>query len=223
MDNKNTVNHNKFWNEYGWYRDGDEWDDQAEFCNQPYDKWKQSFTDFFLIENFKDKNILEIGCGHGRWSEPLIQLSKTAKLVDLNESCIEFCEEKFQNNKNCDFYKTNGSNLDFIRSNSIDAIWSYDTFVHIDEETFVRYLNEFKRVLKKSGIVLIHYSQGSVTGSTPDGGNYVQRSKFTPEKFLEMVDSVDLKVDYQKQTLCSNNEFNCKLFNDYIAKLVNKT
>ena len=222
MDNKNTVNHNKFWNEYDWYRDGDEWDDQAEFCNQPYEIWKQSLIDFFLKDNFNNQNILEIGCGHGRWSESLIELSRTAHLVDLNESCVEFCKNKFKNSNNCTFYKNKGNSLDFMSSNSIDAIWSYDTFVHIDEETFISYLNEFKRVLKESGVAIIHYSRGSVTGSTPDGGNYVQRSKFTAEKFLEMVDRADFKIEYQKQSWGNDNEFNCKLFNDYIAKIVNK-
>jgi hypothetical protein len=29
------------WNEkYRWPEDGDEWSDQAAFCNRPYEEWK---------------------------------------------------------------------------------------------------------------------------------------------------------------------------------------
>ena len=49
---KPTIEWNLQWNNYGWKKNGDEWDEQATFCNQPYAKWKNS-----IVENFINKNI----------------------------------------------------------------------------------------------------------------------------------------------------------------------
>lgn len=35
----------KVWDKaYAWIKDGDEWSEQAEACNVPYEKWKDQLT-----------------------------------------------------------------------------------------------------------------------------------------------------------------------------------
>ena len=41
---------------------------------------------------------------------------------------------------------------------SIDAIWSYDVFVHINPTDVARYLADFERILKPGGVAVIHHS-----------------------------------------------------------------
>ncbi len=91
---KNTVeNKLRLWNQdYGWSKRGDEWDGQARFCGQPYNQWKQSIVDTFIVSNTANSVVLEIGPGHGRWSRIIAGLCRQLILVDLSPQCIQFCK-----------------------------------------------------------------------------------------------------------------------------------
>ena len=195
-----------------WSKDGDEWDDQAIFCNQPYEIWKNSIVENFIREN-SNNSVLEIGCGHGRWSEYLINFADHVSLVDLNGEYIDFCRGRFKDKKNVTFFKNDGKSLGYIEDNSIDFIWSYDVFVHIDKKTQFDYFLEFKRVLKTNGKCIIHHTVGDITGSVEPGW----RSKISRSDFNNMLMEAELDLNYQTQSWGKKDEFNCKLFNDSIS------
>jgi SAM-dependent methyltransferase len=195
-----------------WSKDGDEWDDQAIFCNQPYEIWKNSIVENFIREN-SNNSVLEIGCGHGRWSEYLINFADHVSLVDLNGEHIDFCRGRFKDKKNVTFFKNDGKSLGYIEDNSIDFIWSYDVFVHIDKKTQFDYFLEFKRVLKTNGKCIIHHTVGDITGSVEPGW----RSKISRSDFNNMLMEAELDLNYQTQSWGKKDEFNCKLFNDSIS------
>ena len=48
--------------------------------------------------------------------------------------------------------------LDFISDNSIDYIWSYDVFIHINPADIEKYILDFQRILKQGGCAIIHHS-----------------------------------------------------------------
>jgi hypothetical protein len=62
----------------------------------------------------------------------------------------------------------------------VDAIWSYDVFVHINAAEVDRYAGEFRRVLRPGGIGVIHH--GGVGGAA--GG---WRSNLTAQAFEEIL------------------------------------
>jgi cyclopropane fatty-acyl-phospholipid synthase-like methyltransferase len=45
-----------------------------------------------------------------------------------------------------------------IRSNSVTAVFSYDSMVHFEMQTVAAYLMEVSRILRKGGKVLFHHS-----------------------------------------------------------------
>ena len=195
-----------------WSKDGDEWDDQAIFCNQPYEKWKSSLIETFIKDN-SNNSVLEIGCGHGRWSEHLIKFANNVSLVDLNGEYVDFCKDKFKDKENVTFVKNDGKSLSDIKDNSIDFIWSYDVFVHMDKKTQFDYFLEFKRVLKNDGKCIIHHTIGDVTKSVEPGW----RSIISRDEFNKMLRDSNLNLNHQTQSWGKNDEFNCKLFNDFIS------
>jgi len=209
-----TVRWNKKWNNgCFWEKDGDEWDNQAVFCNQPYNKWKKSIVENFIYKNIdKDSNVLEIAPGHGRWTEFILKKAGNLILCDLNSKCIEICKMKFYNFKNISYYVNDGKNLNFIKDNSIDFIWSYDSFVHMEKDVIEAYFKEFSRILKVGGKAIIHHS-----GERRSKGF---RSNVSTGIIREIATQYGLSVKYHIQSWGKNNEFNCKLFNDYISELV---
>jgi len=237
-----TIKENRVWDsKYNWKLDGDEWSDQAAYCKKPYNKWKNSIVKNFIFKNINHKaNILEIAPGHGRWTEFLVKKSNNLTIVDLNAKCIDFCKKKFSNFKNIQYHVNDGKTLDFIKSDSIDFIWSYDSFVHMEKDVIESYFKEFFRVLKKGGIAIIHHSgckdmapylkflkKFGIVGNQiykmiaiNKIGGYGWRSDISKDIIKKIAEKNNLRIDYQINCWGKNKEYNVKLFNDFISKIV---
>ena len=78
-------------------------------------------------------------------------------LTDISQKCIEICKDRFIYADNIEYHLIN-ERLDFINDNSIDSIWSYDVFVHINPSDIEKYISDFGRILKPGGYAIIHHS-----------------------------------------------------------------
>lgn len=108
---------------------------------------------FSLFDNlkFKNKNILEVGCGRGGGIKALIKYFnfKEVHACDLNEKNIEYC--KTNNDTNIKFKVSDAQNLDYP-DNYFDIIINVESSHNY--ENFPLFFNEVKRVLKPDGIFL---------------------------------------------------------------------
>lgn len=150
---ENTIENNcAKWSDYDWSRKGEEW------SNNP--AWKKSFI-HHVLERYvpAELDVLEIGPGAGRWTEHLAPTSRRLFLVDLTPRCIEICRERFGHLDHVDFFINDGKHLKGIEDQSIDRIWSWDVFVHIQSTDIRCYIDEFRRVLRKSGLGIIHHAK----------------------------------------------------------------
>lgn len=181
-----TVEWNlKVWNAaYGWEKDGDEWSQQAEFCGVPYDRWKDQIRRTFILPYIRpESTMLEIGPGHGRWSAVLAHKVAELHLVDLSPSCIEFCRKRLSEHANVRYHVNDGRSLSMIPDSSIDFVWSFDTFVHIEEDEVRAYAKELKRVMRHQAMGAIHHP-GS---PTPDQRQAGMRSMIDSRKFSKIL------------------------------------
>ncbi len=160
IDYDNTVEANReLWSAHTWSRDGDEWDGQALLAGVPYEEWKSTLANEFIVPNIRpEMTVLEIAAGHGRWSEIMLPLCEKLVLVDLNPECIEYCRAKFSTATNIDYVVTDGSSLPGIAAGSVDFVWSFDSFVHMDPSVVEQYFHEIKRVLRPGGRAVIHHA-----------------------------------------------------------------
>jgi ubiquinone/menaquinone biosynthesis C-methylase UbiE len=102
--------------------------------------------------------ILEIGPGHGRWSQFLKDLCDTLVLVDVAENCIEACRARFAEASNIRYHVGDGHSLDMLDDNSIDFAFSFDSLVHAEADALTAYARELARVLKADGVGFLHHS-----------------------------------------------------------------
>lgn len=147
------------WSEqHRWEQQGDEWSGMAAACGQPYAAWKQSLIDTFLDPWVAPQaDVLEIAPGHGRWTQHLLPRAATVTIVDINQSCLDACRERFDDARLRGFL-TSGYELPFVESRSIDFAWSFDSFVHMDSDVIKGYLGEIARVLRPGGLAVIHHA-----------------------------------------------------------------
>lgn len=117
----------------------------------------------------------------------LLERSSSYIGVDISASCIDACRARFADRDDARFEVGSGSDLQVVPSSSIDALWSFDVFVHINRSEVEKYAEEFDRVLKPGAIAIIHH--GTVGGAL--GG---WRSNLTQEAMLEILERHGFRI-----------------------------
>jgi ubiquinone/menaquinone biosynthesis C-methylase UbiE len=112
--------------------------------------------------------ILEIACGYGRCTQFLLKNCKELIGIDLNDNCVNACKDRFKDQDNVSFLKTDGKSIPEIENESIDFIFSWDSLVHANTEAVFGYLKEIKRILKKDGKAFINHSNLGCYNPAPD-------------------------------------------------------
>jgi ubiquinone/menaquinone biosynthesis C-methylase UbiE len=211
-----TLEKNRFWDSYEWSQDGDEWTDQAEFSAVAYVIWKQDIVDAFIVPSIAESSmVLEVAVGHGRWTPFLARRAQRYIGVDFSPSCIDFCRKRFTHLTNVDFCNTDGRTLSLLLSDSVQFIWSYDSFVHMEPDITECYLAEFARILSPGGRCAIHHPGTPTRRQRANGG----RSELGADLFARIANASGLQVLSQVDSWGSGNRSNTKLFADCISTI----
>ena len=154
-----VTENRRIWNTYDWSKRGEEWTLDAKlYKGIDPDKWKETVINEMMLKYIKNgSTILEIGIGAGRWSEVLQRVGGRVILTDISQKCIEICKDRFAYAHNIEYHLIE-ERLDFINDNTIDGIWSYDVFVHINPSDIEKYISDFGRILKPGAYAIIHHS-----------------------------------------------------------------
>lgn len=148
------------WDDPGtWVEHGDEWRFHAESCGQPYPEWKRSVVTRF-VEPFLGPSVdlLELGPGHGRWTEFMVGRVSSLTLVDLSPTCIEQCRARFASCRGPIRSIVNDGRSLPVEDRSVDVIWSFGALVHVVEADVDAYLADTRRVLRPGGRFVLHHA-----------------------------------------------------------------
>jgi SAM-dependent methyltransferase len=143
---------------HDWSEEGDEWSGMAAHCGQPYEAWKKALVDQLLMPRVADKDVLEIAPGHGRFTTFIVPAAKSTTLVDLSQTCLDACHELFGDDESVTYVLTDGTTLPGVPDASIDFVWSFDSFVHMEIPVIDAYLGEIARVLRPGGGFVLHHA-----------------------------------------------------------------
>ena len=134
-----------------------------------------------------DTVALEIGSGGGRWTHYLLRARKVV-VVELNPEFFGYLRERFPEDADkLEFHETSGYEIPDVPDESIDFVFSFGTFVHIDPEDIDGYLGEIRRVLRPEGTATIHYGDRSkkfFAGRPPDYAGFSDMNAPKMESFL---------------------------------------
>jgi cyclopropane fatty-acyl-phospholipid synthase-like methyltransferase len=129
---------------------GDRWGDPEMF--EPLREVRARFLDPYLVPG---SAVLEIGSGGGRFTQYLLAAGELI-VVDLNPESFDYLRRRFPDRR-FTTYTTSGFELQGVAGASIDFVFTFDVFVHVEPEGIQAYLFEIERVLRPSGIASIHY------------------------------------------------------------------
>lgn len=141
------------------------------------------------LGNFKERVVLEIGCGIGRITEFLSQRFAKVYGIDISEEMIKKARERLKNYKNIEFTANNGKSYP-LPDSSIDFIFSYIVFQHMSNKGVIESnFREIGRVLKKDGLAKIQ-----VRGLPTSKNNWFYGPAFTQPEIKKILDIAGLNI-----------------------------
>lgn len=184
-------------------------------CGHTHDVSKGYFTDaesvieyqwnniiYPIIKDFDFTEIVDLACGHGRNTEYLSRLSNNIHLVDINQSCIDACRDRFKlsyDTVRFHYHLTDGNHMRMIESDTITLVYSWDSMVHFDKLIVKDYLFEVSRILKNGGIAFLHHSNyGEFAPDSDWAKNAGTRSDMSARLMRDYAENAALEVVDQK-------------------------
>jgi len=174
------------WNEWDWSTHGEEWTES--------EAWKTGLVEDVLLPNIPaGGTVLEIGPGAGRWSAILAERCVRLGVVDVAQKPLETVAKRLAGADNVDYLLTEGASLLGVGDRKVDAVWSFDVFVHIAPADQAAYLSEIARVLRPGGVAAIHHADGRDRGAVPSRAGW--RAPMTVELFAALARDRGLRVE----------------------------
>lgn len=109
--------------------------------------WQVLVKDIFQKNINRKDTVLEIACGYGEFINNIKCGKKIA--VDVNPDAKKWLT------KGVEFFLCSSTKINQVKNNSVDKIFVSNFFEHISRVDIVLTIEEFKRVLKNRGEVLI--------------------------------------------------------------------
>ena len=141
----------------------------------------------FSIENLKEKNVLEVGCGAGRFTELLVKSGALTHSVDLS-AAVEVNKENIGNAENYCVAQASVYELPFPK-NSFDVVFCLGVIQHTPSSE--KTISSLWEMVKPSGLLVIdHYKWrlGYYSTLAPMYRFFLKEMK--PEKSKKMVDAL---------------------------------
>jgi SAM-dependent methyltransferase len=162
------------WDGWDWSRLGEEWTASEE--------WKQGLVDDVLLRLVPaGGTVLEIGPGGGRWTEVIAPRAQRTIVADVSTTVLALVAQRVAG---VETVLSPGARLPGVADASVDAVWSFDVFVHVAPADQAGYLAEIARVLRPGAIAVIHHADGRNRGALPSRAGW--RAPMTTRLFAAL-------------------------------------
>jgi ubiquinone/menaquinone biosynthesis C-methylase UbiE len=197
------------WSGWDWSSLGEEWTTSEE--------WKQGLVDEVLLPRVPaGGTVLEIGPGGGRWSVILAERADRLILVDVSPRVLEVARERLVDAQHVSYVRSAGSDLPGVEDSTVNAIWSFDVFVHVAPVDQAGYLDEMARVLSPGGVALIHHADGRNRGRLPSRTGW--RAPMSARLFARLARKRGFQVEEQLRSW-SGGSHDLSAYGDVISVL----
>ncbi len=102
--------------------------------------------------------LLEIGSGGGRFTEILLPKCRRLIASDTAPHMLALVKERFKHCPAVEYLLLDGRGLAPVKDATVDAVFSYDVFVHLQPWDIFNYMREMKRVLRPGGKAIVHHA-----------------------------------------------------------------
>ncbi len=160
----------------------------------------------------------EIGVGGGRIAERVAPRVERLHAFDISPRMLDAARLRLAGFGNVEFTLQTESALPLKLSGSLDVVYSFATFLHLDMHTMWRYFQEMARVLRPEGHAFVH----TATITTPRGWQrFASQEEFSVFGFYfvspEIVQTLASHAGLRALDASEPREDNAYLNRDYFA------
>lgn len=147
---------------------GFQWGGGKQQSSTGISMWADKFLRPVIFEHFSKQSsscnpyslrILEIAPGAGRFTAELIRYACSIDLIDLNQTCLDICAERFKYYPlQIGYYCNDGQSCEQLSGKQYDLIASFDSMVHVHHEILANYFASWAKLLAPNGILFIDHS-----------------------------------------------------------------
>jgi hypothetical protein len=119
--------------------------------------WLRHVRDDFLLPFVQPDRVgVEIGPGGGRWSRYMLSLQRFYA-VDFHQELLDELAKNFRT-PGLFFVKNNGTDFPGIAEHSVDLVFSFGVFVHLDVPIIDAYLGSIAQIIRPGADVVLQYA-----------------------------------------------------------------
>jgi SAM-dependent methyltransferase len=141
-----------------------------------------------------DRTALEIGPGGGRWTRYLLPFRRMYVVDHYPELLAEFRKNFMQ--PNIIEILSNGTDFPGVPDGSVDFVFSFGVFVHLDADIIRAYLVNLQRVIHSATQLVIHYSDKNKPAARDNPGF----SDNNPRRMRAMVEEAGYRIEEEDTT-----------------------
>jgi len=132
-----------------------------------------------LLNVFPEKDVLEIACGTGYWTQRIAKAAKNILATDINQPVIDVAKSKTYEKGNVTFQQADLFNF---KTREYDALFGGFIWSHIKLEELGKFIDTANSFVKPGGMVVFcdnNFTEGSSTpvSHTDEHGNSYQQRK----------------------------------------------
>ena len=156
----------------------------------------------------KGSNILDLGCGNGRFGIVFSEMEVTYEGIDPMKQCIEFCKWAFEDFGHINFHHTPVQHPEYGLTGEVpkekftlnypdatfDDVIVYSVFTHLQTlETAQQYMNEVKRVMKPRARLFVTWYRSP---PDPKTDTTVNRTVYREADIINMMSRLQFNSTY---------------------------
>lgn len=134
-------------------RNIDFWENLLANLPESYKKWFEEEKKYLQKTITPDAKVLEVGCGDGRSIFDILAITKNVIGIDHDDKAVNDAKNNFSSYPTIKIRKADATKLPF-KDETFDFVMCMTTFANFGDKKFI-VLEEMKRVLKKSGKIII--------------------------------------------------------------------
>ncbi len=147
------------------------------------------------------RNVLEIACGTGYWTQVIAETAKRITATDINEPMLEIARQKEYLKNNVVFQASDMYALQ--PGGGYDALFGGFIWSHIPLQELEQWLDHLHSLLTPGSLVVFtdnNFVAGSNTplSSTDDHGNVFQERPLPNGEFYQIIKNFPGKVDFER-------------------------
>jgi len=180
--------HNRRWWDWASYDDHNKWVTGSE-PPEDYDRtgWRCALQLVAKCPDYRDRTLLEWGCGSGRVTQYLAYLFRHVWAVDIAPGMIERVRQRRL--PNTSLHLTEGADLP--SGVTVDVIYSFKCWFHNLKPDLVPILKTCRLALSAGGRLLF---QLPVYDTPRDSANFQDIACYTPEELVELATVTGFRI-----------------------------